>query len=67
MYLCRRLTNASFPIIGESFNRNHTTVISDIAVIERRLVDPTSGPVFARLIEQLSRQIVISDNVRCAA
>jgi chromosomal replication initiation ATPase DnaA len=67
MLLCRRLTSASFPVIGESFNRNHTTAISDINAVQRRIADPTSGPMFARLIEQLERQVTIADCTRVAA
>ena len=38
MYLCRRYTNASFPVIGDRFGgRDHSTVIHAAQVIERRL------------------------------
>jgi chromosomal replication initiator protein len=36
MYLCRRLTGASFPLIGESFGRDHSTAIHATRLIERR-------------------------------
>jgi chromosomal replication initiation ATPase DnaA len=67
MLLCRRLISASFPVIGESFNRNHTTTISDIKAVQRRIANPTSGPMFARLIEQLERQVTITNGARVAA
>ena len=36
MYLCRILTNESFPKIGESFgNRDHTTVMHGYKKIEQ--------------------------------
>ena len=37
MYLCRRLLNASFPHLGELFERDHSTVIHGVASIERRV------------------------------
>lgn len=35
MYLCRTLTDASFPEIGKKFNKDHSTVISSVRKIEQ--------------------------------
>lgn len=41
MYLSRTLTNASFPEIGESFNRDHSTVMSSCEKVAHELtIDP---------------------------
>ena len=38
MYLCRRYTEASFPVIGDRFGgRDHSTVIHAAQVVERRM------------------------------
>lgn len=53
MYLCRRYTNASFPVIGDRFGgRDHSTVIHAAQVIERRLRE---DPVFRATVERLER------------
>jgi chromosomal replication initiator protein len=53
MYLCRRYTNASFPVIGDRFGgRDHSTVIHAAQVIERRLRD---DPAFRATVERLER------------
>ncbi len=50
MYLCRRYTNASFPVIGDRFGgRDHSTVIHAAQVIERRLRE---DPNFRATVEQ---------------
>lgn len=46
MYLCRRF-GLSYPEIGEQFNRDHTTVMSAVARIERLIADDES---FARYL-----------------
>src|SRR5262250_1452018 len=57
MYLCRRHTNASFPVIGDRFGgRDHSTVIHAAQVIERRLrEDPTFRATVKRLERLLER------------
>lgn len=53
MYLCRRYTNASFPVIGDRFGgRDHSTVIHAAQVIERRLRE---DPTFRATVERLER------------
>jgi len=53
MYLCRRYTNASFPVIGDRFGgRDHSTVIHAAQVIERRLRE---DPSFRATVERLER------------
>ena len=37
MYLCRRMTHYSLPVIGSAFGRNHATVIHAIRTIEKRI------------------------------
>ncbi len=39
MYLCRRYTSASLKDIGRAFDRDHTSVIYAIEVVERRTVE----------------------------
>jgi chromosomal replication initiator protein len=53
MYLCRRYTDASFPVIGDRFGgRDHSTVIHAAHVIERRLRE---DPTFRATVERLER------------
>jgi chromosomal replication initiator protein len=53
MYLCRRLTKASFPEIAKKFHKDHSTVISACRKVERvRASDPS---VHKQLLELESR------------
>src|SRR5262252_8119914 len=53
MYLCRRYTNASFPVIGDRFGgRDHSTVIHAAQVIERRVREDAT---FRATVERLER------------
>jgi chromosomal replication initiator protein len=53
MYLCRRYTNASFPVIGDRFGgRDHSTVIHAHQVIQNRLRDDAA---FRATVERLER------------
>lgn len=54
MYLCRRLLNASFPHLGELFQRDHSTVIHGVASIEQRV---KRDPSFLLTVEQLEDAI----------
>ncbi len=42
MYLCRKLTDSSFPTIGESFGRDHSTVIHACNLIGRRVANDSA-------------------------
>jgi chromosomal replication initiator protein len=58
MYLCRRLTDASFPVIGDRFGgRDHTTVIHATQVIERRLAQDQT---LRETVEKLQRKLDVS-------
>jgi len=53
MYLCRRYTQASFPVIGDRFGgRDHSTVIHATQVIDHRLKEDAT---FRATIERLER------------
>ena len=53
MYLCRRYTQASFPVIGDRFGgRDHSTVVHAAQVIERRMRE---DPNFRSMVERLER------------
>jgi len=55
MYLCRRNTDASFPVIGERFGgRDHSTVIHAAQVIERRIEE---DPQLRETVDRLQRKI----------
>jgi chromosomal replication initiator protein len=54
MYLCRKMTDSSFPTIGEHFDRDHSTVIHAFNLIQRR-VNNDSGFRFS--IEKIEREL----------
>ncbi len=54
MYLCRRLLGASFPRIGELFDRDHSTAVHATDVVDRRL---KNDPGFQATVEGLERAI----------
>jgi chromosomal replication initiator protein len=54
MYLCRRLLNASFPHVGELFDRDHSTAIHATAVTARRIKD---DPGFQATVERIERTL----------
>ena len=54
MYLCRKLTESSFPAIGAGFGRDHSTVIHAYNIIARR-VNNDAG--FCDLMEKIERQL----------
>ena len=51
MFLCRRITKASWHILGEFFHRDHSTVIANCQVIERRMIRDSA---FRRFVQQLA-------------
>lgn len=61
MYLCRKLTDSSFPTIGERFGRDHSTVIHAYNLIARRV---TNDSGFRHSIEKIERDL---KNVRSDA
>ena len=54
MYLCRKLTDSSFPTIGERFGRDHSTVIHAHNLISRRV---SSDAGFRHSIEKIEREL----------
>ncbi len=54
MYLCRKLTESSFPMIGEGFGRDHSTVIHAHNLILRRV---SSDSAFRMSIEKIERDL----------
>lgn len=58
MYLCRKLTDSSFPAIGERFGRDHSTVIHAYNLIARRV---TSDSAFRHSIEKIERELKSSE------
>ena len=54
MYLCRELTDLSLPKIGESFNRDHTTVLHSVEKVKRIL--RSDRAVFDR-VNQLTQDL----------
>jgi chromosomal replication initiator protein len=54
MYLCRKLTDSSFPTIGDHFGRDHSTVIHAHNLIMRRV---TSDKAFQMSIEKIEREL----------
>jgi chromosomal replication initiator protein len=54
MYLCRKLTDSSFPAIGAGFGRDHSTVIHACNLIARRV---NNDPGFGGLIQKIERQL----------
>jgi chromosomal replication initiator protein len=54
MYLCRKMTDSSFPTIGEHFGRDHSTVIHAFNLINRRI---TNDSAFRFSIEKIEREL----------
>jgi len=54
MYLCRELTDDSFPVIGESFGRDHSTVIHAHNLIAHRVTDDSP---FRDLLDKLGEDL----------
>ena len=52
MYLCRKLTDSSFPAIGVGFGRDHSTVIYAYNLIARRVDNDGAFGVSIRKIER---------------
>ncbi|MGH7932344.1 MAG: chromosomal replication initiator protein DnaA [Candidatus Binataceae bacterium] len=54
MYMCRKLTDSSFPMIGEHFGRDHSTVIHAHNLIHRRI---SNDSAFRFSIEKIEREL----------
>jgi chromosomal replication initiator protein len=54
MYLCRKMTDNSFPTIGEHFGRDHSTVIHAYNLIQRRI---SNDSAFRFSIEKIEREL----------
>lgn len=55
MFLCRRMTDASFPLIGDQFGgRDHTTVMHGVEKIEK---ESAADQVLASLLDKICKQI----------
>jgi len=54
MYLCRRLTDSSFPTIGAEFGRDHSTVIHAHNLVARRV---SNDPAFRHTMEKMEREL----------
>lgn len=54
MYLCRKMTESSFPTIGEHFSRDHSTVIHAYNLILRRI---SNDSAFRFSIEKIEREL----------
>jgi chromosomal replication initiator protein len=57
MYLCRKLTESSFPTIGEAFGRDHSTVIHAHNLILRRV---SNDSAFRMSIEKIERELKVA-------
>src|SRR5574337_975302 len=58
MYLCRRHTQASFPVIGDRFGgRDHSTVIHATQVIDERM---KQDDTFRATVERIERMLETS-------
>jgi hypothetical protein len=57
MYLCRKLTDSSFPAVGEHFHRDHSTAVHNVALIQSRI---DHDPAFARTILRIEHELVVS-------
>jgi chromosomal replication initiator protein len=54
MYLCRILTNASFPQIGDAFGkRDHTTVIHAFKKVEKEIKENTNTKLIVESVKKL--------------
>src|SRR5689334_17229763 len=60
MYLCRKLTDNSFPVIGEHFGRDHSTVIHAYNLIARRVGNDSA---FRMSIEKIERELKVEQRV----
>ena len=56
MYLCRTMTQQSLPTIGNSFGRNHATVLHACRLVAEKIkIDPSLRQTIAALKQRLDR------------
>jgi chromosomal replication initiator protein len=56
VYLCRKLTGKSFPVISAHFNKDHSTAIHSVDLIARRI---ESELPFRRMIERFEHELAV--------
>ena len=54
IYLLREITDMSFPNIGKIFNRNHSTIMSSIDAVERKI---QADNMFSLELDELKKEI----------
>ena len=54
IYLLREITDMSFPNIGKIFNRNHSTIMSSIDAVERKI---QADNMFSLELDDLKKEI----------
>ncbi|MBF6568475.1 MAG: chromosomal replication initiator protein DnaA [Candidatus Binataceae bacterium] len=59
MFLCRKLTDSSFPAIGDSFGRDHSTVIHAYNLIARRVANDSA---FRLSMDKIARELKVTVN-----
>jgi chromosomal replication initiator protein len=64
MYLCRKLSDSSFPTIGEYFGRDHSTVIHANNLIARRI---SNDSAFGMWVDKIERELKVEPHVSGAA
>ncbi len=64
MYLCRNLTENSFPAIGAEFSRDHSTVIHACNLIARRVNNDTAFRILIQKLESKLKNLRDSDHDR---
>jgi chromosomal replication initiator protein len=53
-YLCRKHARASFPLIGESFNRDHSSIIHGVRAISGRM---EAEPAFRLTVKRIEHEL----------
>lgn len=65
VYVCRKLTQASFPELGAHFHRDHTSTLHSFNLISQRV---NADPAFRRAIEKIETDLsTISVHTTAAA
>jgi chromosomal replication initiation ATPase DnaA len=64
MYLCKRVSKASYPVMGAYFGRDHSTAYHAVALIAKRMRKDAG---FRREIEKLARQLTATTTALAVA